>query len=236
MQLFMSVVAMRQNIGEAVELVRLAKELGFEEIRFGRLGSNLFLGNEKDELIYYPNYASAMLEKAKREGEKTGVRVVTPVIMRGSRIDEKAAERERVEIYARPFFESEEHYAELSEKYARLKELHRFEHQLYSTEGAISCRGLCHWIGFGLYVNSSGKVRPCSEVPYNREQERRQEIIDQNCSELKEFRRRFISGKVPKVCMDCAFIMSDEIGCLKVDLQEYKHYFQEKAGLTDERS
>ena len=45
-QLFMSVVAMRQNIGEAVELVRLAKELGFEEIRFGRLGSNLFLGNE----------------------------------------------------------------------------------------------------------------------------------------------------------------------------------------------
>lgn len=235
-QLFMSVVAMRQNIGEAVELVRLAKELGFEEIRFGRLGSNLFLGNEKDELIYYPNYASAMLEKAKREGEKTGVRVVTPVIMRGSRIDEKAAERERVEIYDRPFFESEEHYAELSEKYARLKELHRFEHQLYSTEGAISCRGLCHWIGFGLYVNSSGKVRPCSEVPYNREQERRQEIIDQNCSELKEFRRRFISGKVPKVCMDCAFIMSDEIGCLKVDLQEYKHYFQEKAGLTDERS
>ena len=70
-QLFMSVVAMRQNIGEAVELVRLAKELGFEEIRFGRLGSNLFLGNEKDELIYYPNYASAMLEKAKWEGEKT---------------------------------------------------------------------------------------------------------------------------------------------------------------------
>lgn len=38
----MSVVAMRQNIEEAVSLVRMAKELGFEEIRFGRLGSNLF--------------------------------------------------------------------------------------------------------------------------------------------------------------------------------------------------
>ena len=31
-QLFMSVVAMRQNIEEAVSLVRMAKELGFEEM------------------------------------------------------------------------------------------------------------------------------------------------------------------------------------------------------------
>ena len=229
-QLFMSVVAMRQNIEEAVSLVRMAKELGFEEIRFGRLGSNLFLGNEKDELIYYPNFAGRELERAKQEGERIGIRVVTPVIMRNNVIDCKKAEREREQIHEEPFYKGDKYYEGLAEKYKELKESHLFEPHLYSTEGAISCEGLCHWIGFGLYVNSSGKVRPCSEIPYNRGQEKREERIDHNYEELKTFRKKFISGEVPRVCMDCAFIMSDEIGCLKVNLREYKNYFLETAG------
>ena len=69
-----------------------------------------------------------------------------------------------------------------------------------------------------------------SEIPYNRGQEKREERIDHNYEELKTFRKKFISGEVPRVCMDCAFIMSDEIGCLKVNLREYKNYFLEKAG------
>lgn len=234
-QLFMSVVAMRQNIEEAVELVHLAKQLGFEEIRFGRLGSNIFIGNEKDELIFYPNFASKKLEQAKLEGKKTGIRVVIPIIMLNNVIDRDKAERERADMHKLPFFKSDNYYNELSEKFKELKRLNKFEYRLYSTERAISCEGLCHWIGFGLYINSSGKVRPCSEVPYNREQEKKEEITDYNYYELIEFRKRFISGEVPNVCMDCAFIMSDEIGCLKVNLQEYKNYFIEKARLTNEK-
>lgn len=231
--LYMSVVAMRQNIEEAVELVRLAKELGFEEIRFGRLGSNLLLGNEKDELIYYPNFAAYMLEKAKRGGERLGVRVVIPVILKDSAIDEEALVREQEALHQLPFYHGEEHYEALRKAYLQLKAQHKFDHHLYTTEGAISCQGLCHWIGFGLYINCSGKVRPCSEIPYNREQEKREERIDYNYEELVEFRRQFIAGRVPRGCMDCAFIMSDEIGCLQVNMQEYKQYFKDKAGLTD---
>lgn len=53
------------------------------------------MGNEKDELIYYPNFAGRELERANQEGERIGIRVVTPVIMRNNVIDCKKAERER---------------------------------------------------------------------------------------------------------------------------------------------
>lgn len=228
-ELFLSVVAMRQNIEEAAQIVRFAKELGFEEVRFGRLGSNLFLGNEKDELIYYPNYAGMLLEQARAEGGRIGIRVVTPIIHQNNVIDDEKAAVEKEELHRIPFYKEEAYYAELSEQFLEMKKHHRFEQNLYSTERAISCSGLCHWIGFGMYINSSGKVRPCSEIPFHREQEKRTETIDYNYGELKEFRKQFIAGGVPRVCMDCAFIMSDEIGCLKVDLEEYKNYFIEKA-------
>ena len=232
-QLFMSVCIMRQNIEEAVELVRLAKRLGFEEIRFGRLGSNQFIENEHDELIFYPNYAEYMLNLARLEGEKTGIRVVTPLIMRDNDISLEKAEAEREQLHETPFFRDEEFYQALSETYRQLKTRQKFDYHLYSTDGTISCQGMCHWIGYGIYIKSSGKVRPCSEVPNNRAQEKTDETVDYNHEELLTFRRCFISGRVPAVCMDCAFIMSDEIGCLKVNLDEYKKFFQEKAGRAD---
>lgn len=227
--LFMSVVAMRQNVEESVELVRLAKRLGFEEIRFGRLGSNVFLENERDELIYYPNIAGLMMERAREEGQRLGIRVVTPIITRGGAIDRDRAEAELKAIHSVPFFKGEAHYRALHEKFRELAGTHAFEPHRYSIAGTIPCRGMCHWIGYGLYINSSGNVRPCSEVPYNREQEGRSETINYNHDELTGFRRVFLSGQVPGVCMDCAFIMSDEIGCLKVDLAAYKRFFGEKA-------
>ncbi len=228
-QLYLSVVAMRQNIHEAVELVRLAKDYGFEEVRFGRLGSNLFLQNERDELIYYPNYASYMLRKAKEEGDRLGVRVVLPLIMKDGEIDYSLIEKEREETEKEEFFKDDSYYDELAEEYQRRYNNGEFRPQPYSLEGTIPCKGTCHWIAFGMYINASGKVRPCAEIPFNREQEEREEKIDFNYRELKEFRKTFNCDRVPKVCMDCAFIMSDEVGTLKVDLGEYKQYFVDKA-------
>lgn len=228
-QLYLSVVAMRQNIHEAVELVRLAKEYGFGEIRFGRLGSNVFLGNERDELIFYPNYAGYMLNKAREEGEKLGVRVVLPLIVKEGRIDYGKIEKEREEIGKTDFFKDDAYYDGLAKEYVKKYNDNEFRPRPYSVDASISCKGMCHWIAFGMYINASGKVRPCAEIPFNREQEEREENIDFNYRELKDFRKVFISDRVPKVCMDCAFIMSDEVGTLKVDLEEYKKYFVDKA-------
>lgn len=234
-QLFLSAVAMRQNIEEAPALVELAKQLGFEEIRFGRLGSNLFLGNEKDELIYFPNFASKMLGEAKRIGTMTGVRVIVPMILKDAKINEEAAQLEAQSIHKEPFYHDEDYYDRLHARYLELKENGEFQHLSYSVEGTISCKGICHWIGYGFFVNSSEKVRPCVEIPYNRiQEEEEEEVLDHNHEELLAFRKHFIEGKVPAACMDCAFIMSDEVGSLKVDLEEYKHYFAEKAEQTRE--
>ncbi|MCH5161961.1 MAG: radical SAM protein [Clostridiales bacterium] len=235
-ELFMSVVAMRQNIHEAVDLVRLAHEYGFKEIRFGRLGSNVFLNNETDELIYYPNYASMMFGLAKEEGDRLGVSVIVPLIMKDGEFDPVAAEREKAEISKTAFYKSEEYYDELGREYVRKHNSGEFRPLEYSLDGAIPCEGICHWAAFGMYVNASGKVRPCAEIPYNREQEEREEEIDFNAAELCELRRRFVGGRVPKVCMDCAFIMSDEVGTLKVDLGEYKKYFSDKANKSDKKT
>lgn len=231
-QLFMSVVSMRQNILEAVELVLMAKQLGFEEIRFGRLGTNDFIENEIDDLINYPNLAKYMFECACQEGKKVGIRVVTPIIMKDSDWDSQKVEEEKRKLLQIVFFKDDSYYYELEKKFKDLYGVALFEPHEYSIEGSISCQGICHWIGFGMYINVSGKVRPCSEIPYNRFQEKKEETIDFNYRELTEFRKKFISKKIPRACLDCAFIMSDEIGCLKVDIEEYKDYFEKKRGAS----
>lgn len=228
-QKFMSVVAMRQNIEEAVELVHFARRLGFEEIRFGRLGSNALLKNDKDELIYYPNYASKMLDEAKRAGEEIGIRVITPMILRNASYDPVAAETERAALHRLPFFMEQDYYDDLRRRFLELKAKGEFEHHLYSMEDAISCEGICHWVGYGFYINASGKIRPCVEIPHNRAQEKLpDEAVDYNYEELFRFRKSFVNGHVPKACMDCAFIMSNEVDCLKVNMEEYSKYFQDK--------
>ena len=52
--------------------------------------------------------------------------------------------------------------------------------------------------------------------------------MDYNYEELFRFRKSFVNGHVPKACMDCAFIMSNEVDCLKVNMEEYSKYFQDK--------
>ena len=227
-QLFMSVVAMRQNILESVELVQLAEKMGFEEIRFGRLGTNDFIENEVDDLINYPNLAKYMFECARTEGKRIGIRVITPIIMKDEKWDLKKVDEEKQRLSRMDFFRDDSYYKKLENKFNELYGASLFEPHEYSTDGSISCQGMCHWIGYGMYINVSGKVRPCSEIPYNRFQEKIEEYVDYNYTELIEFRKKFISQKVPKACLDCAFIMSDEIGCLKVNIEEYKNYFENK--------
>ncbi len=227
-QLFLSVVAMRQNILEIVEIVQLACELGFEEVRFGRLGVNDFIGNEKDDLINYPNLSSYMFDEAVKEGNKTGIRVVTPLIMRNNDIDMELVEKEKKLVRCQPFYREKAYWDKLREDFRKLYEMSVFEPHEYSLKESIACEGICHWIAFGMYINVSGNVRPCSEIPYNRYQEKTKQKINYNYEELVRFREVFMKGKVPEACLDCAFIMSDEIGCLKVRIDEYKKFFEER--------
>jgi radical SAM protein with 4Fe4S-binding SPASM domain len=151
------------------------------------------------------------------------------MLLRNADYDPVAAENEKDVLHSLPFFMEQDHYDELRKRYRELKAKGKFEHHLYSMQDAVSCEGICHWAGYGFYINSSGKIRPCVEIPHNREQDNLpDEKVDYNYEELLDFRRSFVNGHVPEACMDCAFIMSNEVDCLKVNMKEYSRYFQDK--------
>lgn len=101
--LHMAVTSMRQNIFEALEFVKLAFSLGFDEGRFGRLETNPFLKNEMDSLFHYPNIVSELLQKSVALENNCGIKVMIPVVFQGI-YDAEKAKKERERLLVSVFF------------------------------------------------------------------------------------------------------------------------------------
>ena len=224
----MSVVSMRQNLLESVDLVRLAIRLGFDEIRFGRLSTNPFIGNEGDSINHYPNLAAQMLHEAKRTGEAAGIKVIIPVIFELD-YDEAAVERERKTLLrSLQRKKDRSYYDNLRVKYQELQSSGLFRQAPYSMEGQFSCEGLCHWTAYGVNINSEGQVRPCGEIV------REKNVADDpdvyldnimNNPESVRLREVFLSGRIPACCMNCSYLMGHENDMLSFDKERLKLLF-----------
>lgn len=74
----MSTVAMRQNLGQLADIVRLACQMGCHSITISLMTPNPVIGNELDSPLCYPLHARQAIDAAVREGELVGVEVVVP--------------------------------------------------------------------------------------------------------------------------------------------------------------
>ena len=224
--LHMAVTTMRQNLLEAPDIVKLAYEIGFDEVRFGRLETNPFLKNEKDALIHYPNLAAKVLCEAVEIGEKCGLKVVIPIVFQGP-YNESEAEKEKARMLLSEFYYDDRYYEELNRQYMKLKKDRVFEHFAYQPKGEVHCTGICHWLAFGSNINIKGQIRPCGEI-IREISENTDSPVDGNIMNTNEqinLRRIFINGFLPDVCTNCSYMMCNEFDWFHVEIDEYNEYF-----------
>ena len=226
----MSVVSMRQNLLETVDIVHLAKELGFDEVRFGRLSTNPFLGNENDNINSFPNLSTKLMNEACKTGNKIGIKVIIPVIYENEEYSASEAERERKALSDSLFYKDDDYYEDLYRKYKELYKDGAFAPPEYSMEGSFKCKGICHWVAYGININSDSQLRPCGEIVRGKCVDDDQDLkLDNlmNNSESMKLREVFISGMIPDCCMNCSYLMGHENELLEFDSHKFRQSFIE---------
>ena len=226
----MSVVSMKQNLLETVDIVYLAKELGFDEVRFGRLSTNLFIGNEDDSINNYPDLSTMVMSEALKAGTEIGIKVIIPVIYESENYSILDAEQERKNLLETLVFNSSEYYENLHLQYKNLYKEGTFESPMYSTDGRFECKGICHWVAYGVNINSDTQIRPCGEIIRGKN-----DICDDdlnlnnpmNNNESMRLREVFLSGMIPVCCVNCSYLMGHENDLLKFDSHEFRKIFVE---------
>lgn len=220
MSFMMSVVSMRQNILQSEEIVRLAADLGFEEIRFSRLEVNPILENERDSLFCFPNLAARELQKAKRAAEKIGIKANIPRVFSGE-FDSKAALEEVRQIEAVPMFKSASFYKQLRKQFSSFEANAGHQMALASQITSIESRGMCHWLAYGAYITASGELYPCGEIVGEYGVPLSSWANDvQNAPAMISLRKMFERGGIPKSCLNCSYLMGGDYSPVEVDAQE----------------
>lgn len=224
----MSVVSMKQNLLETAELVRLARDMGFDEVRFGRLSTNPFIGNENDSINNYPNLATMVMTEAVKTGEEIGIKVIIPVIYENEGYSVSEAEREKKLLSDSLMFHDADYYENLHIKYRKLYQEGFFEPARYSMEGRFQCRGICHWTAYGININSDSQIRPCGEIVREKRVRYDQDLSLPNLmnnSESMRLREVYLSGMIPDCCVDCSYLMGHENDLLDFDSHEFRKLF-----------
>lgn len=226
----MSVVSMKQNLLETVDIVHLAKELGFDEVRFGRLSTNSFIGNESDSINNYPNLSTMLMDKAVKTGNEIGIKVVIPVIYEDEEYSVLDAEREKESLSNSIMYRDSNYYDNLYLKYKELYKNGIFDPLNYSVEGSFKCNGICHWVAYGININSDSQLRPCGEIVRGKrvDDDRDLQLANlMNNSESLRLREVFNSGMIPDCCMNCSYLMGHENELLNFDFHEFRQIFIE---------
>lgn len=221
----MAVTIMRQNIEEASELVKLAKNLGFDEVRFGRLETNPLLENEMDSLLYYPDVAAEELQKAKDVGRSLGIAVNIPRIFETG-FDRTLSRNQRELLHAKPYFKEANFYKNLHKKFSSYNR-GIFVPDAYALEKAAPCSGICHWLVLGVNINVHGQLRPCGEIIRDMGVKLDSGMLEKNVLNIPEIvalRELYLEGFIPSVCANCSYLLSNETSSIQVDGKRLKEY------------
>lgn len=232
----MAVVIMRQNLEELPDIVRLAAELGFQEVLFVDVTTQGLLENEKDSLIEYPAAAKHFIDCAKSIGEKLKLSVKVPEYIMNLE-SEEAWEKDVRRIHAFPLFKGEEFTEQL---YKRYKESGFIETTMPATKenflipGEYSCEGICDFVMERPYINAKGDVFLCCtnwmHVVGNVYRDGGFEAV-WNGEIMRGIRRMFYNGEFPKYCTGCIFVR-DDMMCRRLKVNNlsgafYKHNYDE---------
>ena len=206
----MHTVAMRQNLPELPDLVRLAHELGCSHITIVDLSPQDFLDNRKDSAGRYLATAQKYIGEAVRTAEELGISISYPRVLMELKPEHTAAEEEK-EMAAFPRFPSEAFGEELKEKFRNLELFELFfpaEYEDLTAESGYHCEGICDYFAAEPYIDVRGNLFLCcidwmhslgnlGEQPF-------EEIW--NGRIYRGLRRLFRNGDIPRYCRGCLFL------------------------------
>ena len=207
----MDVVIMRQNVEEAVELVRLAYKYQFKEIRFHRMGVNPCIGNQADSDALFSRYAYKWMLLAREEGKKVGISVTIPNF---NMVDD-TANIELEEAYVKSFSWSEvdSRLKEAREKYVHLDLKNSYLIQNINIHDIVNSTfnigKPCRWAIERIYIDTQGNLSTCC---YNVMKKMGNLFEVDSFDELwngtmyKEFRMFMGKGILPEWCRTCHWI------------------------------
>lgn len=205
-------IAMRQNVMELPQMVRLASELGFNEIVFSELSADRHLKNEADVMLHYPHVMKAQLELAAAAGAACGIPVRIPDYSIDP--DPAALERELDAMAAQDALRSQIDFRRLAEDIAGSPENLRKEFLEIGTRSIptvpdCSVSGICDWCVERPYIDLDGNVSVCCINQHIRLGSLREASLEEiwNSSSAQQIRRTFYEGKLPYFCSGCEFIL-----------------------------
>lgn len=203
LHMIMSSVLMRQNIEDSPNQVRFAKQLGFNEIHFGILGTNRILHNEQDELSNYPNITKLYMEEAIDVAEKLGIDIKVPKqYLELSKVSYKEAEREKRRMKQIPFFYAVEYRENTGKDLVSPIP----EAMLRSTEPVNKIR--CRWPFRNMRIDLNGNIGVCCRtsqyfVGNIRDTDNIMDIW--NGKVYRSLRDNFYNNTYPYLCENCSY-------------------------------
>ena len=219
----LEVVLMRQNIRNAAEFVGFAHDHGFRKVIFNALGCNEWIGNTADGLRNFRPLAYASCMRAREEGTRLGIAVVTPFDGVPEPLPEEPGESGDTALasgeYPAPGLSRILH-----EKYPWYTNTIAVEKLdpagALADSGSPDIRGVCEHPFAKTYIDLSGNVSVC--CPRSRlivgtvSSDRTFEEI-WNCETYQRIRETFYQRKLPVLCNDCYLIDNNSLSFMTAD-------------------
>lgn len=233
----LSVVAMRQNLSELPDIVRLGHELGFNEILIVDVTTQGLLENEADCILNYPSAAQHYLREASDVGKELGIPVKLPDhimnIKSDSTVEEDIQKADQI-----PYFKDKSFTEALYQRYEAMnfpepKVKATTENFVIPSE--YNCEGICDFVLERPFINANGDVYLCCtnwlHTVGNIHTDGGFSAV-WNGKIMKEIRELFYSGHVPKYCVGCIFLrngmMCKRIRVTNMDGKFYEHNYDEQ--------
>lgn len=232
----LSAVAMRQNLKELPGIVKLADELGFQEVLIVDITTQGLLENEKDCLHLYPTATQHYLKLAVDEGVQRGIPVKIPDYIMNI-TPQRTLEEDMTAINSIPFFKDDSFTENL---YARYKEAGFVEPVIEATTdnfvipSQYNCNGICDFVLERPFINARGDVFLCCtnwmHIVGNIYRDGGFDAV-WNGKIMCEIRKLFYDGHIPKYCVGCIFLRN-EMMCKRIKVENinetfYKHNYDE---------
>ena len=238
----MAVVAMRQNLQEMPDIVRLAASLGFDDVFISDVTTSAFLQNERDSIVFFPEEAKYYLSEALRAGKAAGIRVKVPENLSGpTETDTNLRGKDgkgQMSFNLRNSFRENSFYDELEKRYKKFAHLSPFidatqENLLQPSE--YKCEGICEHLLKRPFIDSGGNLFLCCINWLHRLGNIHETDFETiwNGELMQSFRQMFYEGVVPKYCVGCIFLrnkgMSERCRVLNIDSGFHRNSFDETA-------
>ena len=228
-KLIMNTVMMRQNLFELTEIVKYAKNKGFDEIVFMPVTVDSSLDNYEDGLVNFPQITSKVIENVKLTAEKEKIKVTIPELEITFCEEEYYKELKKYNNIS--MFKDDEEIGIMQERAKKRFGITDKYKNVELKESNIVCNGICDWVIEKPSVDLRGNVYYCcmnndhadGEVAINFK-------IGNVCVtdfnyiwngvQYKKIREMFYSGKLPDVCVGCQFLMNKLIDTIDIQADD----------------